>query len=259
MNRKIVFFDIDGTLAEGGAPASHQVCDAIHKLRKNGHYAIINTGRSKSYIYDEILKIGFDGIISAAGSHIEFENNLIFDAKIPPSLLSETVHKMSECNITVILEGTYDIFALPSQTNPHIRTDIPIIDSINEFDHNYCKKPINKYTYYLKSRKQIEPLLPFLQNFYHLIIHDPDYCGEIVLKGISKASAMKKLLNYLSINQKDSYAIGDSLNDLEMIRSAGCGIAMGNSIKEIQQSADLVTSSISDDGVAKALKMVGLI
>lgn len=257
MDNKIVFFDIDGTLAEGGAPASARVCSAIRRLRENGHYAVINTGRAKSYLYDDILNIGFDGIISAAGAHIEFGGELIYSACIPAPLLSETVHKMAAQDITVVLEGAAHILALnPLNSFPK---DIPTMESLEVFDRNYKNIPVHKYTYYLKNRTQLEPLLPFLEQSYDLIIHNPDKCGEIVRKGISKATGMMRLMKYLNLPQQSSYAIGDSLNDLTMIRAAACGIAMGNSVEEIKQAADIVTAPFHEDGVAVALQQAGLI
>ncbi len=257
MDKKIVFFDIDGTLAEGGAPASPHVCDAIRKLRQNGHYAVINTGRAKSYLYDDIINIGFDGIISAAGARIEFGGKLIYNACIPSPLLSETVHKMADQDITVILEGTNDIVALHPQHS--LPGDIPTMEDLTDFDLNYKSIPVHKYTYYLHSHRQLEPLLPFLETSYDLIIHNPDRYGEVVLKGISKATGMARLMEYLSLPAQASYAIGDSLNDLAMIRAAACGIAMGNSVEEVKQAADMVTAPFHEDGVAVALQQAGLI
>ena len=53
--------------------------------------------------------------------------------------------------------------------------------------------------------------------------------------------------------------LGDSENDLSMLRFAGAGVAMGNAKEEVKQAADYVTASIDDDGIAKALKHFGII
>lgn len=66
-DRKIVFFDIDGTLVDG---PTHQIpqsaVEAIRKLRENGHLAFINTGRTLVSIEPRIREIGFDGWYVAA-------------------------------------------------------------------------------------------------------------------------------------------------------------------------------------------------
>lgn len=257
MEKKIVFFDIDGTLARNSKPASSDVCRAIRQLRKNGHYAVINTGRAKSYLYPEILEIGFDGVISAAGAHIEFNGIPVYDARVPTPLLLDTVNQIIARGITLILEGTNRIFALnPIAAIPH---DIPILREPAALRDMAEAIAVNKYTYYLQSREQLAPLLPFLQTHYDLIIHHPDRYGEIILKGRTKATGMQRLLDFLGLPASASYAIGDSLNDLDILRAAGCGVAMGNAVEPLLAAADFVTGSIEEDGVALALKKTGLI
>lgn len=58
---------------------------------------------------------------------------------------------------------------------------------------------------------------------------------------------------------KDTIALGDSLNDMEMIRHAGVGIAMGNAVDALKENADYVTKDIADDGFAHALRQLCLI
>jgi len=82
---------------------------------------------------------------------------------------------------------------------------------------------------------------------------------EFVPKGTSKATGIKWLCNHLDIPLDETYAIGDSVNDLEMLESVGHGIAMGNSMPPVKEIAEYVTSDISDDGVKNALKHYGLI
>ena len=72
-DRKIVFFDIDGTLIDG---PTHQIpqsaVEAIRKLRENGHLAFINTGRTLVSIEPRIREIGFDGLVCGCGTHIYY-------------------------------------------------------------------------------------------------------------------------------------------------------------------------------------------
>ena len=73
LNKKIVFFDIDGTIYRYGEPIPNDTLEAIKSLKQNGHLAIICTGRTKSMIFPEILEIGFDGIIAGAGTYVEVD------------------------------------------------------------------------------------------------------------------------------------------------------------------------------------------
>lgn len=58
---------------------------------------------------------------------------------------------------------------------------------------------------------------------------------------------------------KDTIAFGDGRNDIEMLETAGLGIAMGNAVDEAKAVADYVTARIEDDGIQKALKKFKLI
>ena len=77
---------------------------------------------------------------------------------------------------------------------------------------------------------------------------------DFSLKGISKESGVRKVCEYLNIDMDSVIAIGDNLNDLKLIQSAGLGIAMGNADEKLKQAADWVTASNEEDGVAKAIK-----
>lgn len=77
---------------------------------------------------------------------------------------------------------------------------------------------------------------------------------EIGPKGISKASGIATICNHLDIPMTQVMAIGDSLNDLEMIRTVAFGVAMENGSPVIKEEADAVTTSNDDDGVAHAIK-----
>ena len=110
------------------------------------------------------------------------------------------VNQMAAQGITLILEGANRILAL--NPIPAIPKDIPILKEITALEKTAQAIGVNKYTYYLRSREQLAPLLPFLENHYDLIIHHPDRYGEIVLKGISKATGMQRLLDFLLIKDE---------------------------------------------------------
>jgi hypothetical protein len=83
--------------------------------------------------------------------------------------------------------------------------------------------------------------------------------AELVPCGYSKATGLEVVRQALGLEVADTYAIGDSVNDLDMIRAAGTGIAMGNASEVAKEAADYVTSDIHEDGIAHALEKFGLI
>ena len=77
---------------------------------------------------------------------------------------------------------------------------------------------------------------------------------EIMNKGASKGHAVQVLANYYDIDKESIICIGDSENDLPMIKYAGLGIAMGNAPDYVKNQADYVTDTNSEHGVAKAIE-----
>jgi hydroxymethylpyrimidine pyrophosphatase-like HAD family hydrolase len=77
---------------------------------------------------------------------------------------------------------------------------------------------------------------------------------EGIIKGESKSKGMRLALNMVGINRKECIAIGDSINDLDMIRFVGTGIAMGNACDELKLVAKYSTEDVWHSGVAQALR-----
>ena len=77
---------------------------------------------------------------------------------------------------------------------------------------------------------------------------------EIYVPGISKQVGIAYVAEHLGVKQEETLAIGDHLNDIEMLRWAGIGVAMGDSLPEVQAAANYVTSGYQQDGVARAIE-----
>ena len=67
------------------------------------------------------------------------------------------------------------------------------------------------------------------------------------------------LCRHMGIKNEDTYAIGDSVNDLDMLSFVGHGIAMGNGTPPAKEAAEFVTTDIYDDGIKHAMEHYGLI
>ena len=88
-----------------------------------------------------------------------------------------------------------------------------------------------------------------------------DYVNSIALKSFelyskknTKATGILKALEYLNVDIENSYAFGDGKNDIEMLSTVGCGIAMGNADDEVKKYANKVTETVHNDGVAVGIK-----
>ena len=84
-----------------------------------------------------------------------------------------------------------------------------------------------------------------------------DRCYSVITvmpSGVSKGDGLRRLALLLGISLSEVMAVGDNLNDLEMLDVAGLGVAMGNAAPETRARADYVTASVDDEGVARAIE-----
>ena len=102
----------------------------------------------------------------------------------------------------------------------------------------------------IKTEKELKQIYGASLN----ITRSKPYYLEVMNPLANKAQALKVLAEHLGIHQREVMALGDSYNDMEMIKWAGLGVAMGNAPAEVKAVADYVTSSNEEDGVAEALQ-----
>ena len=82
---------------------------------------------------------------------------------------------------------------------------------------------------------------------------------ECVPKGYSKGIGVTKMLQHLNISPEESFAFGDSTNDIEMFRACGTAVAMGKHDPELTAYADYITTDLNDDGIRRAMEHFSLI
>ncbi|KXG78381.1 Sugar phosphatase YidA [Fervidicola ferrireducens] len=79
---------------------------------------------------------------------------------------------------------------------------------------------------------------------------------DILEGSVSKAKGLEVLAGLLGIKREEIIAVGDNLNDIEMLKFAGLGVAMGNAPEAVKQRADFVTAKNDEDGVAFLVESV---
>lgn len=265
--QKIVFFDIDGTLLD---PATDflipdSALRAIKKLQGLGHLAIINTGRTASFMEKCIIEAGFDGFIYGCGTMITFHGETLFHNSIPKETIEKLIEMLRKCKIDGVLEGSekcyfdyngiiYDPkFKKLSQSPAYVRGNFeepePSIDKL----YIFC----GAYSDFISFNNCFNDKFQFINRgggFY-----------EVVPSGYSKATGIHMLVDKLKKEAvknnlefipdlDETYSIGDSTNDLPMLNATAKSIAMGNGMEEIFPAADYVTKRVEEDGVAYAIE-----
>lgn len=83
--------------------------------------------------------------------------------------------------------------------------------------------------------------------------HGTDNAFEIYSPTLSKAVGIQKVLDHFQVSREDTYGSGDGTNDIDMIRSCGTGVAMGNAVQVLKDVADIVCGAIDEGGLEEVL------
>lgn len=267
MDRSILFFDVDGTIVSEDnkriIPESTKA--AIRKANENGHITMVNTGRTMLIIEDNVKELGFSGYICGCGTNIILNGEEILRYKNSKELCVKVMELLERLNIQAIFEsaemmsynGKLEINnELMNMLDYFKKMDFNVVESHNKdfyFDKFFC------WAYDDDSFLEFEDTL--CKDFG--IIRRGDSAGirrcEVVPLGYSKATGMQFCLEKLGIDHKNSYAFGDSTNDLPMLEFAAHSAAMGGCPDVLKDKVDIVTDKLYDDGLAKAMERFGLI
>lgn len=262
MAKSIIFFDIDGTLL---SETTHLIPEstklALKEARKNGHLLFINTGRASSNIDSYIKEFDFDGYVCGCGTYIEFKNNVLFSRTLDNEFTKELVKNIRECKLDGIIESRtatyYDNFIYGPEVKEikkqHLLKEGQIIKSFDEE-----KMDCDKFVVWHNEESDFDKFHNFYKDDFEFIHRDTNFY-EIVPKGFSKASGIEFLIKELNIPYENTYAVGDSTNDLSMLQYVKNSIAMGNSNPILFDLVSYVTDDIEEDGIYNALKHYSLI
>ncbi|GHV79901.1 hydrolase [Spirochaetia bacterium] len=245
-----VFLDIDGTLvtvSEG--PFSDDIAE-IETAHQRGHRIFLCTGRSLGYIPPEFQEAPWvDGIVAGAGTHVLLAGKTIYHKWIAPNLLHDIIAFYQQNKKGCIFEGENDMYALNPGSFDMIHDYYHIIETPDDFETKYKGAVITKLT--MEGEKTREER-NFLENHFRLNAFE-NYFEGIIL-GESKSKGMNIIIEAIGIPRENTIAIGDSENDLDIIRAAGIGIAMGNACAELKAAAREITGNCGKGGVGQAIK-----
>ena len=254
---KAAFFDVDGTLL---SYKTKQVCPsaraAIAKLQEQGILCIVATGRHMIQLSKlPVGDIPFDGFVMLNGQLVlDKDQSVLFGVPIEGKAKEFLVEKFNDHTYPAVLVEQDQMYL--NCVTDHVQevnrrmsiTPLPLSD--------YRGGDIYQICAYL--RPEDEHLIDPIRE--DCVLTSWHYGGkDIIAGGGGKMVGIQRYLELLGIKREEIIAFGDAENDLEMIRYAGIGVAMGNGEEAVKAVADYVTADIDDDGIEKALKHFKLI
>ena len=256
---KAIFFDIDGTLVSF---KTHCIPDstlvALDLLRKKGIRLFIATGR-QFYSIDNLGDQEFDGFVTLNGGYcITGDQQVIYRHPIEPSDIEALVRYQEsvetfpcglvldrEIYMNYSNETVLELFGMLNFPPQPIR---PLRESLGQDVYQLIA---------FFTEGQQERIMSVLPNC-EATRWNPLF-ADVVAKGSNKAIGIDQMIRHYGISLDETMAFGDGGNDLAMLRHAAIGVAMGNSVDEVREGAEYVTTSVDEDGIYNALKHYGII
>lgn len=245
----LIFLDIDGTLLSRGG-VHPRTKAAIDEAMRQGHYVFINTGRAKGNIPTKMLgDLTLSGIVAGLGSYIEMNGEVLQSIVMSDADIAYAMEIADVLQQGLSLEGEDLLLDYHQERAKRWPSCGRQIASIKELRQKHPQLRISKMGY---MDRLPEVVAKGLQQRFHLINH-PNY-AEFGTKGHSKATAMEYLMKQFDIDRAHVIAMGDSLNDTEMLRAAGIAVVMGDGHPDVKPLADFISIPSHEGGVGQAIE-----
>lgn len=259
MNKKYIFFDIDGTLTSH--TIRNHISDstflAIKKLRENGHFISLATGRAVFLTKEIAEKATIESLVCEGGNGLIVDGELVAYEPINIDLAKDILRQCDELGIG---------WAVSNVDNPLLITrseDVKTSFSVTSFirkievhkDYDYNNETSIRRILIENNQEKYKQL----QNIEKIGFMKYEGSPFALIEPDNKYKGIRKLLEILQGNEEDVIVFGDGINDISMFKEAKTSVAMGNAIDELKAIATYVTDDANSDGIYNACLHLGLI
>ncbi|MFD1362379.1 Cof-type HAD-IIB family hydrolase [Lentibacillus salinarum] len=258
MMKKLVFFDIDGTLLDDEKKLPESTKQAVADLQEAGHTVAIATGRAPFAFEPLLRELNINTYVSINGQYAEHNDEAIYKNPLRASVLEELELHAKLRNHPLMYVNEENWYS-NTEEHPHISAAIDSL-RVNQkvtYDPMFYQDGV-VYQAFLFCEEYGETA--YRQAFSDLeFIRWHDYAVDVMPAGGSKAAGIKKLTEHLQFSPYDVYAFGDGLNDIKMLQTVKNSIAMGNASDVVKEAASAVTKAVNEDGIWHGVRMAGLV
>jgi len=250
----LLALDVDGTLVDWDNIMTPTLREAVRDVAAQGVHVVLSTGRSVPGVIDAADKLGFDdGIAVASNGAVTFSYH-------PVEVLTTVTFDARE-TVKLLLDHVPDAAVAVEEIGRGYRINKPFPDGeitgemILQSVEDLVAEPVTRVIIRSPGQSAEE----FIELAERLGLHGTNYFVgytawlDLAPSGVTKASGLESVASRLGVARSKVLAIGDGRNDLEMLRWAGRGVAMGNAPIEVQDAADDVTETVERDGVVMEL------
>ena len=257
MEKKYLFFDIDGTLtnrATGEIVPSAK--EALQRLEENGHFVAIATGRAH-YKAEKFTKAnGFKNMVCNGGNGLVIDEELVMNIPLEKENCIRIIEEADKLGYgwCFVMDDTKDVYMRDTLFLERVgKRKEPTRYIIDDMLDIYAVE--NYYKVYVAIPAEEEERLTMKSLVGHLRF-EPEY---LMFQPDNKRGGILNMMEYLEADKKDVVVFGDDYNDMDMFHSDWLSIAMGNGCQALKEKADYVTDTNVNDGIKKACEHFGWI
>lgn len=237
---RLIALDMDGTLLRNDHSVSEENRAAIKTAQEQGKAVMVSTGRPLLYAEEIVDSLELSTyLITVNGGEIWSPDRELIERTMIDSSHVEFMLEMALKHDTHYWSSTVEGVWNKNTTFPKNIHDYQWLKFGFDIKDDEVRKTIWEE---LSKRQELEVTNSSLTNI------------EVNAAGINKAAAIRKVCKRLNIQMDQVMAVGDSLNDLAMIKESGIGVAMENAQTKVKEAADWITHSNEDHGVAEAIR-----
>lgn len=244
----VIVLDLDGTLLKDDKTISCTTLNVLKKFEDLGKKIVIATGRPPRLdILDFPEELKREFMIFYNGAEIYHNNEKIYTKCISDSSIKYMINLLNKQNANpkISFEINNKLYSNYNANETFKNTQFT---KINLEDFNYNN--VTKLLVDLSSIEHIKSFSNSIPNDCNLLITDNSTLGQIMAKGVSKLSAIEFILNKLDTTLDKVIFFGDDINDIELIKHCGIGVAMGNAHTSVKSASKYITESNENDGIA---------
>jgi len=261
MNQVLLISDMDGTLLKADQSISVENQLAVKRFVDAGGLFTVATGRNEKSVerFLDIIPINAPGILYNGSVIYDFATGKrLLDKRLPDrtiDVIDQLIKYYPQIGVEVYCEGKIFIPKENAITRMHQSREgfIPLYVPLRRVPISWNKvvltidpDDISKIGAFIKYR---------FTHLFDVVQSEPQFL-EILPKGTNKGSSLIILSDILSIDLSQIIAVGDNMNDLEMIRNSGFSFAVENAHPDLISSADFTCSGNNDNALADLIKKV---
>jgi len=251
---RAIFFDIDGTLVSfNHHTVPESALRAISEVRKRGVKVFIATGRPLPFV-DNLGPLEYDGIMTVNGAHCETSDGIVVRHQpIRRDDLLRLIDYNRQHPFPMAFAANDRIFITSSSPEALevlriLNLRCPAMAPIEQCLEMDVMQIIAFFHDADHPRLMSEVLSGCAAQRWH------PFFADVICDGSNKAIGIDAILNHYGIAPEEAMAFGDGGNDIAMLRHVGIGVAMGNARDEVKAASRYVTTSVDEDGIARALQ-----